>query len=259
MRARAVLVLLLFAGCADNDATVTGELLNADGSPLANQAIRLLPLQAGAAFDYLDKDDRLANTETQTDSEGRFTVKVDVDWLAAACLCASPPEPCGCSRFTLGIQDASEPGGWVDLVRLEARPASYQIPMAGATKDLGRIEVPWAELVLSSGLTLPDGVNRVQIMKEGPSSYWFLGCGDCHGGKSIHTERQRYTGEGPDLSDGVWVRIDGSYESILSVIYQHGSDFDWSRPIDAEERGRILDYEWIAAYLWYINRKVADG
>jgi hypothetical protein len=212
-----VLILLLFAGCADNEATVTGELLNADGSPLANQAIRLLPLQAGAAFDYLDKDDRLANTETQTDSEGRFTVKVDVDWLAAACLCASPPEPCACSSFTLGIQDAREPGGWIDLVTLEARPASY------------------------------------------PSSYWFLGCGDCHGGKSIHTGRQRYAGEGPDLSDGVWVRIDGSYESILDAIYQHGSDFDWSRPIDPEERGRILDYEWIAAYLWYVNRKVADG
>ena len=59
---------------------VTGIVLNGDKAPLPNQTIYFIPLQVqGSEFSMItswDKDGKIENPSTITDSEGKFTIKV---------------------------------------------------------------------------------------------------------------------------------------------------------------------------------------
>jgi hypothetical protein len=91
-----VALVLSGAGC-QNEAYVTGRLVEPEGSPLAQRSVILLPVcrtPNGITSFSTHEREQLVNPVTNTDDGGHFTLQVDTGWLRE--VCRTQP---GCERY----------------------------------------------------------------------------------------------------------------------------------------------------------------
>jgi hypothetical protein len=280
-----IFVLVAGVGCqreTQRETLVTGQLLLADSSPLANHSMVFWPV-CGVPRWHRQSDgggwtggywyglvqDR-ANPEAKTDEQGRFSLRVNAGWADSVCAthpgCTTHPQDvqssnadCKRAGFTLGLANVG--GRQLERVSLQflAGEEVYFYPMDSLTVDFGvvKLRAGW----LLAHMDLPPGVTKDDIFT------WFRvferACTRCHGRNGTGGPDTTSAGRpnriaGPDLGDHEWIHGDGSYESILNLLKQadrQGIRFCKDTTVNGQLFARnVLDFVSLFVHSWLRNR-----